>query len=150
MLRAPAKLHLPDADATAALGAQLADKLAPGDALLLFGDLGAGKTTLARGLIRVWTEGQEEAPSPTYTLAQLYEGPRGPLWHFDLYRIARGEELEELGLEDALAEGPALIEWPERLGGFVPDSRIELRLAMDGTGRRVDIAAFGAALERMK
>lgn len=150
MLRAPASLFLPDPEATAELGAELAEVLLPGDALLLFGDLGAGKTTLARGLIQAWTESEEEAPSPTYTLAQLYEGPRGVLWHFDLYRIARGEELEELGLEDAFAEGLALIEWPERLGGLVPRSRVELRLAMDGAGRRVDIAAFGAALERMK
>jgi len=103
---------LPDAAATAALGAQLAAALRPGDVVLLWGGLGAGKTTLARGLIAAWTGIDEDAPSPTYTLVQVYESARGPLWHMDLYRLEDAEEALELGLEDALVEAVTLIEWP--------------------------------------
>ena len=136
-------LTLPDAAATEALGARLAAFLQPGDALYLFGDLGAGKTTLARGLVAAWTAGGEDAPSPTYTLVQTYDGPRGELWHFDLYRLESPDDAAELGLEEALGAGVAVIEWPERLGAHAPANRLELRLAMDGEGRRVEIVGFG-------
>lgn len=136
-------VRLPDAAATEALGAKLAARLAAGDALLLFGDLGAGKTTLARGLVGAWTGLGDETPSPTYTLVQTYDGPGGELWHFDLYRLESPDDAEELGLDEALASGVAVIEWPERLGDFAPADRIELRLVMDGEGRRAEIMGFG-------
>ncbi|MBL8558372.1 MAG: tRNA (adenosine(37)-N6)-threonylcarbamoyltransferase complex ATPase subunit type 1 TsaE [Hyphomonadaceae bacterium] len=136
-------IPLPDAAATEALGAKLAARLAVGDTLLLFGDLGAGKTTLARGLVGAWTGEGDETPSPTYTLVQTYDGPGGELWHFDLYRLESPDDAAELGLEEALASGVAVIEWPERLGAFAPPDRIELRLAMDGEGRRAEIMGFG-------
>lgn len=139
----PLSLNLPDAAATEALGASLATVLAPGDALYLFGDLGAGKTTLARGLVAAWAGIGEDAPSPTYTLVQTYDGPRGELWHFDLYRLESPDDAAELGLDEALGSGVAVIEWPERLGGWAPTDRLELRLAMDGEGRRVEIVGFG-------
>jgi tRNA threonylcarbamoyladenosine biosynthesis protein TsaE len=139
----PKRLSLPDAAATEALGATLAGILAPGDALCLFGDLGAGKTTLARGLVGAWTGLTDDTPSPTYTLVQTYDGPRGELWHFDLYRLESPDDAAELGLDEALASGVAVIEWPERLGTFAPADRLELRLAMDGEGRRVEIVGFG-------
>lgn len=145
----PIALHLPDAAATEALGARLAALLQPGDALFLFGDLGAGKTTLARGLVAAWT-GEADAPSPTYTLVQTYEGPKGDLWHFDLYRLESPNDVEELGLEEAFASAVAVVEWPERLGGRAPPDRLELRLAMDGEGRRVEIAAFGRLRDVVK
>jgi tRNA threonylcarbamoyladenosine biosynthesis protein TsaE len=126
---------LADADATAALGARLAAHLAIGDCVALSGGLGAGKTTLARGLISAWMGRAEEAPSPTYTLAQLYEGPRGPLWHMDLYRLRSAEEADELGLEDALEEALCLIEWPERLAGRMPRCWLEISLALAPSGR---------------
>src|SRR5689334_12245837 len=94
---------LPDAAATEAFGARLAASLRVGDVVCLSGDLGAGKTTLARGAITAWTGVNEDAPSPTYTLVQTYDGPRGALWHVDLYRLNRPEEAWELGLEDAFA-----------------------------------------------
>ena len=143
MPASPRILHLADAARTEALGARLASELRPGDALLLFGELGAGKTTLARGLVGAWTGEGGDTPSPTYTLVQTYDGPQGELWHFDLYRLESPDDVAELGLDEALETGVAVIEWPERLGGQAPPDRLELRLAMDGEGRRVEITGFG-------
>ena len=106
---------LPDADATTRLGEAIALLLAPGEAVLLYGPLGMGKSTLARGLIRTLTRPDEDVPSPTFTLVQFYESAP-PIAHFDLYRLTRPEEAFEVGLDEALDEGCALIEWPERLG----------------------------------
>jgi tRNA threonylcarbamoyladenosine biosynthesis protein TsaE len=136
-------LPLPDAAATEALGKRLAGALGAGDLVFLRGDLGAGKTTLARGLIAAWT-GEDEAPSPTYTLVQTYEGPRGPLWHLDLYRLEQPEDALELGLEDGLDSALMLIEWPERLGALAPAARIEVALAPDGDGRIARLSGHGA------
>lgn len=135
-------LPLPDPAATEALGARLARLLVPRDVLFLRGDLGAGKTTLARGLIEAWT-GEAEAPSPTYTLVQTYEGPAGPLWHMDLYRLKDPEEALELGLEEGLDEALLLIEWPERLGALAPDDRIEIALLPAGAGRIAEVSGHG-------
>ena len=85
-----------------ALGRRLAAHLTPGDVVCLSGSLGAGKTTLARGAIETWTGEAQETPSPTYTLVQMYDGPRGQLWHVDLYRLKRAEEATELGLESTM------------------------------------------------
>ena len=106
---------LPDADATTRLGEAIAPLLAPGEAVLLYGPLGMGKSTLARGLIRALTRPDEDVPSPTFTLVQFYESDP-TIAHFDLYRLSRPEEAFEIGLDEALDEGCALIEWPERLG----------------------------------
>lgn len=116
-------IALPDVAATLALGKRLGAQLQPGDAVCLYGDLGAGKTTLARAAIEAWTGSAEDAPSPTYTLVQTYDGPRGELWHVDLYRLKRPEDAWELGLEDAFAAAACLIEWPERLQGNLPDRK---------------------------
>ncbi len=138
------EIVLPDAAATQALGKRLGARLAPGDVVCLGGNLGAGKTTLARGAIEAWTGQREEAPSPTYTLVQTYEGERGELWHVDLYRLKRPEEAWELGLEDAFAHAACLIEWPERLGGQLPRDRLDIELTPHGEGRRAALAAHGA------
>jgi tRNA threonylcarbamoyladenosine biosynthesis protein TsaE len=140
---------LPDAAATLALGARLGAQLKKGDVVCLAGDLGAGKTTLARGAIAAWTCRDEEAPSPTYTLVQTYEGARGELWHVDLYRLKRPEEAWELGLEDAFAEAATLIEWPERLEGQLPRDRLDIALAPSGDGRRAALTAHGAWRTRL-
>jgi len=132
---------------TAALAAKLAPALAPGDVLALRGDLGAGKTSFARGLIaalaRAAGEAPPEVPSPTFTLVQTYEFPDALLWHFDLYRIDRPDDALELGIEEAFAEGISLIEWPERLGDFLPERRIEVRLGFTESpeARRIEIEA---------
>lgn len=138
---------LADATATYGFGARLAARLAVGDVVFLAGPLGAGKTTLARGLISAWTQSAEPVPSPTYTLAQIYEGPKGALWHVDLYRLEHPDDVEELGLEEAFATALTLIEWPERLGGILPADRLELRFAMAGDARRLDMTGFGKWME---
>lgn len=129
--------NLADEAATRALGAALAPVLRQGDVLRLEGDLGAGKSTLARALITALT-GIEGAPSPTFTLVETYDGPDFPLWHFDLYRLEAPEDVWELGLEEALSGAAALIEWPERIDGLLPPGALTVRLQADGVGRRVD------------
>ena len=129
-------MPLADETATAALGAALADRLQPGDVVGLYGELGAGKTTLARGILRA-AAGDPEliVPSPTFTLVEVYETERGTFWHFDLYRLEAPEQVYELGWEDALAEGIVLIEWPQRLGPLLP-KHLSVTLEVNGDGRR--------------
>jgi tRNA threonylcarbamoyl adenosine modification protein YjeE len=122
-----AEIGLPDLDAVARLGAAIARHLAIGDAVLLRGDLGAGKTTLARAiLLALGHEG--ETPSPTFTLLQSYD-LKVAVAHLDLYRLKRPEEIEELGLDDALASGAALIEWPEQAEDYLPADALNVALS---------------------
>jgi tRNA threonylcarbamoyladenosine biosynthesis protein TsaE len=137
------RLTLPDADATAALGARLAAVLERGDAVCLFGDLGAGKSTLARGLIRALTTPDEDVPSPTFTLVQTYDAPALVIAHFDLYRLTSAAEAYEIGVEEALDDGCAVIEWPERLDGDLPADRLDVELSADGEGRVARITPHG-------
>ncbi len=136
-------IALKDDAATAALGAAVARALIPGDLVCLWGPLGAGKTTLARGLIRALTTPQEEIPSPTFTLVQTYEAAF-PIAHFDLYRLTRAREVEELGLDEALELGAAIIEWPERLEGRLPPDRLDIVLAIEGEGRTARLERHGS------
>jgi tRNA threonylcarbamoyladenosine biosynthesis protein TsaE len=142
-------IALPDAAATLAFGRRLGGQLGRGDVVCLSGGLGAGKTTLARGAIEAWTGRPEEAPSPTYTLVQTYEGEKGELWHVDLYRLKRPEDAWELGLEDAFAEAACLIEWPERLEGQLPRDRLDIALSPLGDGRSAALTAHGAWRSRL-
>jgi tRNA threonylcarbamoyl adenosine modification protein YjeE len=125
------EIDLPDLDATARLGAAIAAGLAPGDAVALWGDLGAGKTTLARAILAALGV-TEDVPSPTFTLVQSYA--TCPLVsHYDLYRLKSGRELEELGFDDALTDGVVLVEWPERAPEALPPETLHVRLgARDG------------------
>ncbi len=130
---------LPDERATLRLGEDLALALRRGDVLALHGDLGTGKTTLARSLIRALAGDPElDVPSPTFTLVQVYEG-RLPIQHFDLYRLSSEEELDELGFDDALEQGAALVEWPEKAGRRMPRNAIRVELTEEGAGRRARI-----------
>lgn len=128
------RIALKDEAQTEALGAALAPLLEAGDAVCLSGDLGAGKSTLARGLIRA-RAGVKEAPSPTFTFVETYEANGLTLWHFDLYRLEKPEDVWELGFEDALEDGAALIEWPERIGALAPQDALTLRLEINDTGK---------------
>ena len=119
---------------TLALGKKLAGILKDTDVIALFGDLGAGKTTLARGLIQAFSPDAGEVPSPTYTIVQTYDEGGQTLWHFDLYRIEDPSELRELGFEEAI-EDIALIEWPEHAGSLLPEHRLSLSLRFEGEGR---------------
>ena len=131
-------ISLPDLQATAALGARIAARLRVGDAVALEGDLGAGKTALARAVLQALGV-TEDVPSPTFTLVQVYETPSLTVSHFDLYRIKQERELDELGFDDALATGAALIEWPERAAHRIPDDALHIHLAAAGDGRRAHI-----------
>jgi tRNA threonylcarbamoyladenosine biosynthesis protein TsaE len=130
-------MNLKDEAATARLGAAVAAKLAPGEAVCLWGPLGAGKSTLARALVRALTTPDEDVPSPTFTLVQFYEGPRLSVAHFDLYRLADPDEAYEIGLDEALDVGAAVIEWPERLGGRLPSDRLDIEIGFADDGGRV-------------
>jgi tRNA threonylcarbamoyladenosine biosynthesis protein TsaE len=136
------RFTLADDAATRALGAALAGLLKAGDVIALHGELGAGKTTLTRGLIQAICGAGEEVPSPTYTLVQSYDGPDFPIWHFDLYRLDRPDEVRELGWDET-QEGVALIEWPERAGRHLPAVRLDLTLEMLGEQRRARLEPVG-------
>jgi tRNA threonylcarbamoyl adenosine modification protein YjeE len=123
---------LPDLDATARLGKAIAGGLGVGDAVALWGDLGAGKTTLARAILQALGVA-EDVPSPTFTLVQNYD-TAPPVAHYDLYRLKSAREMQELGFDDALDEGAVLVEWPERAPEALPPDALHVRLSMnDGT-----------------
>ena len=140
-------LILPDAEGTEALGRALAGRLRAGDVVALFGTLGAGKTTLARGVLRgLGFEG--DVASPTFPIVQAYAPPeaRLPLWHVDLYRIERAREIEELGLDEALEAAALVIEWPERLPALWPEA-LRLTLEVKPEGARALTATVPPAWE---
>jgi tRNA threonylcarbamoyladenosine biosynthesis protein TsaE len=128
-------LTLKDEAATAELGARIAAALAPGDVVALSGELGAGKTALARAILR-GRGVQGHVPSPTFTLVQAYETPDLTVHHFDLYRIERASELSELGLDDAVEGGAVLIEWPER-GMPASLTADALKIILEPTGETI-------------
>jgi tRNA threonylcarbamoyladenosine biosynthesis protein TsaE len=145
-----AVIEVSDENATAALAARVAALAQPGDVIALKGELGAGKTSFARAFIRA-RGGDEEVPSPTFTLAQVYELADAAIWHFDCYRLRDPEEAWELGIEDAFHEGISLIEWPERLGPLLPPRRLEITLLPGATAnaRRAAIDAGPDWIERI-
>jgi tRNA threonylcarbamoyladenosine biosynthesis protein TsaE len=145
-------IDLADEAATAALGARLAGRARIGDVIALSGPLGSGKTCFARGFIRAFGDGAEEVPSPTFTLVEVYAfAGRPPVWHFDLYRLKAPDEVWELGIEDALAEGICLVEWPERLGSLLPEEHLGVALASGATpqSRRAELSASPSWTERL-
>jgi tRNA threonylcarbamoyladenosine biosynthesis protein TsaE len=133
------RIFLPDEDATTALGARLAELLRKGDTVLLEGPIGAGKSHLARALIRARLGRMEDVPSPSFTLVQTYESDPD-IWHADLYRLSHPDEVLELGLEDAFATAICLVEWPDRLGPHLPKDALRLRLCSSDVGRDAHIS----------
>lgn len=126
--------------ATEALGAEIAGWLRRGDVVTLDGPIGVGKTVLARAIIAALSADQApDVPSPTFTLVQAYPGLRIPVAHVDLYRVESAEELEELGLEEAMSDGVVLIEWPDRAAGRVPDDRLAVEIFEEEGGARVAV-----------
>jgi tRNA threonylcarbamoyl adenosine modification protein YjeE len=138
----PERVFLPDDDATAALGARLAQELRPGDLVLLEGGLGAGKTALARAVIRTLTgEPGLDVPSPSFALVQPYEARGTPVIHADLYRLREAREIDELGLFER-ADAIVLVEWPERAHELLSRASmvVTIEVPADGMGRAVEIA----------
>lgn len=128
-------LTLPDDAATDRLGVALARLLRQGDTLLLAGPIGAGKTHLARALIRARAGAGIDVPSPSFTLIQTYDTPEGPICHADLYRLTGPDDVIELGLLDAFGSALCLVEWPDRLGDLAPPEAMTLTLSTQGEGR---------------
>ena len=149
---APLIIDLATEEDTGRLGRALAAMLRAGDTLLLDGPIGAGKSHLARAIIRARLGPDEEVPSPTFTLVQTYTGDPD-IWHADLYRLTHSDEVVELGLEDAFATAICLIEWPDRLGSTQPVNPLRLKLEQWGEGRRASFwpanrPGFGESLSR--
>jgi tRNA threonylcarbamoyladenosine biosynthesis protein TsaE len=133
--------HLADEDATLALGAQLARALQPGLVIYLHGDLGAGKTTLVRGILRGLGH-PGKVKSPTYTLVELYPFSRLSLYHFDFYRFADPREWVDAGFRDYFnPESVCLVEWPEKAGDSLPAPDLRVELDVAGNGRAVRVTA---------
>ena len=145
-------LSLPDPQATRTLGRRLAELIRPGDVVALRGVLGAGKTELARALVRARAGAAIEVPSPSYTLVQDYRFPKLVIRHIDLYRIADPAELLELGLDAPAADEAWLIEWPERAEAALPAERLEVELRQgDAPDARIaDVTAGSEWGERLK
>lgn len=138
----PITVDIPLADdvATRDLGARLSAALKVGDVLCLTGDLGAGKTTLSRGLIMALTDAAE-VPSPTYTLLQTYSAQDFDIWHFDLYRLERPADVWALGIEDALYDGVTIIEWPQMLEDLRPGGTLDIDITFNGEGRTARLSS---------
>ncbi len=135
---------------TAALGQSLSRLARKGDCLLLKGQIGAGKSTLARAFIQDRFGAETEVPSPTFTLVQIYEGADLEIWHADLYRLTDPQEAVELGLMDALEQNICLIEWPELLGDQVPDTALNVDLSVEQSGHRAVLSGNAGWLERLE
>jgi tRNA threonylcarbamoyladenosine biosynthesis protein TsaE len=130
--------------ATEEFGRRLGPLLRPGDAIVLYGELGTGKTTLARGILRgLGFEG--EVASPTFPIVLPYDLPRFPVWHVDLYRTETPAEIDELALDEALDDGALIVEWPERLGDRLWPEALRLTLTREGEGARALTAEVPAA-----
>lgn len=146
-----ADLFLADEAATADLGRRVAGVLRAGDVVFLEGDLGTGKSTLARACLQALAGAAITVPSPTFTLVQTYDFAELSVWHVDLYRLAPGTSVDDLALDEALETGAVLIEWPDRLPADAFAERLAVRLAWParGEGREAEIVASAAWADRL-
>lgn len=118
--------HSLDMQQMAALAARVATLLSPGISVCLWGDLGAGKTTFARMILKALDPSIQDVPSPTFTIVQQYSTARGDVWHCDFYRLIHAEEIFELGIEEAFYTDMCLIEWPEKIQPYLPENRLDV------------------------
>ena len=134
--------------ATVELAQKVAERAAVGDVFALYGTLGMGKSVFARAFIQKLT-GAEEVPSPTFTLVQTYEAPAYEIYHYDLYRLKSPEEIFELDIEEAMYQGVCLIEWPEKMGGYLPRKAVRITIAPQESGRQISFEAAEDVLRRL-
>lgn len=149
------RIALPDEAATVRLARDLCAALLPGDLVTLSGELGAGKTTVAREMIRALSGNPAlEVPSPTFTLLQVYDGEQCPVVHADLFRVGDPSELAEIGWEEAAEGAIVIVEWPQRAGSALTADRLDVALDLDGEGGRLAVVtglgAFAGRLERSR
>ena len=144
-------IDIADEAATEALAVRIAEISGVGDLIALHGNLGVGKTVFARAFIRSRAGADEEVPSPTFTLVQPYDCEPVPIYHFDLYRVNQPDEVLELGFEDAMADGTVLVEWPERLGPYLPRDRLDVEIHQGGSpgSRLIRLTGQGYWLARV-
>lgn len=142
-----APVPLSDPSETDAFAARLAPLLRPGDVVLLEGPIGAGKTHLARALLRSLGV-TEDIPSPTFTLVQIYSVPGFDAWHADLYRLTGPDDVLELGLAEAFEAALCLVEWPDRLGATRPKQALTLQISLEGEGRLLRFASPDATWQQ--
>lgn len=136
-------INLPNMAATAALGKRIASGLKVSDVVLLQGDLGAGKTALTREILQALDPSITEVPSPTFTLVQSYDTPKGTVYHYDLYRLKSEDEIDELGWDESLSDGISIVEWPERLGSRAPARAKTVRMTLnEGGSRHAELEGF--------
>lgn len=144
-------INIADETAMKALAGSIADICGVGDLVALSGNLGVGKSVFARAFVRHRLGQDEEVPSPTFTLVQVYDDAEPPVTHFDLYRLNAPDEILELGFEDALAEGSVLVEWPDRLGGYMPRDRLDIEISQgaNANSRTLKLTGHGYWLARV-
>ena len=123
---------------TVLLGQKLANFAKKGDVFALYGTLGMGKTVLSRAFVQKLCDAPE-VPSPTFTLLQIYNSPNFPIYHFDLYRLKSPEEIFEIGMEEAIYDGVSLIEWPEKMGAYLPKKAFKINILPYEKGRKITI-----------
>ena len=144
------EIYLQDSAATEALGKLLGRHAADGDVFCLTGDLGAGKTLLSRGVAEALGVSSEDVTSPTFAIMNVYQGTELEVRHFDLYRLNRPEELEDIGFDEyAGGDGVTLIEWAELFSEQLPEEYLQITLRLDGAGRRAVLESKGERYEEL-
>lgn len=144
------EIYLQDSAATEALGNLLGRHAADGDVFCLTGDLGAGKTLLSRGVAEALGVSSEDVTSPTFAIMNVYQGTELEVRHFDLYRLNRPEELEDIGFDEyAGGDGVTLIEWAELFSEQLPEEYLQITLRLDGAGRRAVLEPKGERYEEL-
>lgn len=142
------QIELASPKKTLQFGEKLAGLLTPTDTVFLIGDLGTGKTTLAKGIIGALRGHSDDVTSPTYNLVHVWPYDGSEIWHVDLYRLDAPKQVAELGLEDAFGHHLCLIEWPDRMGEMAPAQRLDILFHKTKTGRKIVLRPMGQNWEQ--